>query len=102
AVQRDEASVAARAVVMDRPRRQLLARPCFAGDQHRARRGRDGLEKLKQLPHARAAADDALESIPLLELRPQIGVLALQAALLHCRIEYMEQGVELKRFRNEV
>ena len=56
AVDRDEAVGAPRAVVMDGARGQLLAGAGLAGDQHRARRRRDGLEQLEQIAHHAAAA----------------------------------------------
>ena len=99
---RDETVRAARAVVVNRPRRELLAGAGLAGDEHRARRRRDGLEQLKEIAHRAAAADQAVDAIALLELRAQVGVLGSQAALLERRVQHVEQRVELKRLGDEV
>ena len=99
---RDETISATRAVVMNRPRRQLLAGTRLAGDQDSARRDRDRLEQLKEIPHRSAAADEPVDPITLFELRSQIGVLRSQAPLFERRVQHVEQRVELKRLGDEV
>src|SRR5207237_10229285 len=82
AVERGEAISAPLAAVMNRPRGQLLACPCLASDEHRTRRRRDGLEQLKEVAHHAASADEAVDSISLLELRSQVRVFRAEPALL--------------------
>ena len=53
AVERDEPIRAARAGVMNRPRRELLAGSRLARDEHRAGRARDRLEQLKEIRASR-------------------------------------------------
>ena len=62
----------------------------------------DDLEQMKQVAHDRAAADQPVDPIALLELRPQVGVLRLQPPLLHRGAEHVQQRVELKRLGDEV
>ena len=90
------------AAVVNRPRGELLAGAGFAGDQHRARRGRDDLEQLKQVAHHPAAADEAVDAVALFELRSQVGVLRLETALLERRVQNVQQRVELERLGDEV
>ena len=102
AVDRDEPVRAARAVVMDRARGELLSGAGLSGDQDRARSCRDGLEQLKQVAHHAAAADEPIDAIALLELRAQVGVLRLEPALLERGSQHVQQRVELERLRDEV
>ena len=51
---------------------------------------------------ARLLPTIALESVPLLELRAQVGVLRLQPPLLERRIEHVQQLVDLKRLADEI
>ena len=87
---------------MDRFGRELLAGPGLTGDEHRARRRGNDLQQLKEIAHDGAAADEAVDAITLLQLRSQVGVLALQPPLLHRRAEDVQQRVELKRLGDEV
>ena len=102
AVERDEPLPAPRAGVMNRARDDFLAGAGLASDQNRARRARDGLERLKQIAHRPAAADDALEAVSLLQLLAQPGVLRLQPPLLDGAVERVPQLVELERLGHEV
>ena len=61
-VERDEMLIVARAVVVNRPRDQLLAGAGLALDQHRAVHRRDELERREDAAHRRAAADDVVEA----------------------------------------
>jgi len=102
AVERHEAVYAARTVVMNRPRDNLFAGPCLAGDEDGAARRCDGLEQLEEARHRAALAHHAFEAIPLFELRAQIRVLGPQPSLLDRRIEHVQQFVDLKRLVDEV
>ena len=51
AVDRHEGGSAAKALLVDRPRDQLLAHPRLALNDHRERRGGDPRDLLLQLPH---------------------------------------------------
>ena len=102
AVERDEPLRRARAGVMDRARDDFLAGAGLAADENRARRARDGLERLKQIAHRPAASDDALEAVPLLQLLAQPGVLGLQPPLLDGAVERVPQLVELERLGHKV
>ena len=102
AVERDELLPAPRARVMDRARHDFLAGAGFAADQNRARRARDGLERLKQIAHRPTAADDAFEAVALLQLLAQPGVLRLQPPLLDGAVECVTQFVELEWLGHEV
>ncbi len=64
--------------------------------------GATRLEQLKQPLHRRTLADEPLEAIALVELRAQVGVLGLEAALLERRVEHVQQLVDLKRLADEV
>ena len=50
----------------------------------------------------RLLPDQAVDPIPLLELRPEIGVLRLQPPLLDRRSQHVQQRVELERLGDEV
>ena len=102
AVDRDEPLVAARAVVVDRARDQLLAGAGLAVDQDRARRRGDRRQHLEQLAHDAALSDQPLEAVALLELRSQVRVLGAQAALLERAVHHVEQLVVLERLGDEV
>ena len=102
AVQRDEAVVPPRTVVMDGASRQLFAGACVPRNENRARRGRDRLEQLEKLAHRTAAPDDVREPVARFELRSQIRVLGFEAALLHRGSQHVHQRVELKGLGDEV
>ena len=65
-------------------------------------RGGHRFEQLKEPRHRAALADDALEPIPLLELRAQVRVLRFQPPLLERRVEHVQQLVDLKRLADEI
>ena len=50
----------------------------------------------------RLLPDHAVDPIPLLELRPEIGVLRLQPPLLDRRSQHVQQRVELERLGDEI
>ena len=102
AVDRHQPLVAARTVVVDGARHQFLARAGLAGDQNRARRAGHGLEELEEIAHRTTASDDALEPIPIPELRPEVLVLGLQPPLLQRRRQDVQQVVEGERLHHEV
>ena len=102
AVERDEPLGAAGAVVMNRARDDFLAGAGLAGHENRARRRRDGFEQLKERAHRRAAADEPLELVALLQLRAQIRVFRFEPALLERRVQRVQQLVELKRLGDEI
>jgi hypothetical protein len=77
AVERHEPVAAPRTVVVNGPCRELLAGAGFPRDQHGARRRRDGFEQLKQVAHDTAAANQAVDPVSVLELRPEVRVLRL-------------------------
>ena len=90
------------AVVVDRPRRQFLARPGFTGDEHRARRRGHGFQQLEQVAHHAAAPDQAIDAISILELRSQVGVLRFQPPLFDGGAQDVQQRIELEWLGNEV
>src|SRR6185437_10817556 len=102
AVERDEAIRAPRTAVVNRARRQLFAGPGLARNQNRARRARDGLEQVKQVPHRVAASDETVDAVALFELGSQIGVLRAKAPLFERGVQHVQQRVELKRLGDEV
>ena len=87
---------------MNRARGELLAGAGLAGDEHRARRGRDRLEQLREIAHDAAAPDQAVDAIPLFELRSQIRVLGSQPPLLERGVQDVQERVELERLGDEV
>ena len=102
AVDRDEAVLPARAAVMDGPCDDFLPRPRFTRDEYGAARAGDRFEQLEEPRHRAALADDAFEPVALVELRAQIRVLGLQAALFERGIEDQQQFVDLKRLADEI
>ena len=84
-VERDELLIAPRAVVVNRPRDQLLAGAGLALDQHGAVHRRDELERREDLLHRRALPDDVVEAEAVVQLRAQLRVLLAQARLVHAR-----------------
>jgi hypothetical protein len=58
----------ARAVVMNSPSHNFLARACFPGDEDGAVRARNGLQQMKQLLHRPASPKYSPELVALLEL----------------------------------
>ena len=101
AVEGDEPLAAPRAGIVNRPRRQLLARASLARDEHRAGRGRNRSQQLEQPVHHRRAADHPVDLELVVELRAQVGVLRAQAALLERDVELVQQLLERKRLRDE-
>ncbi len=75
AVQRDEPMRSPSAVVVNRPRDDLLAGPGLSGDENRAVRAGHGLEQMKQLLHRPASSENTAELVALLELGAKVGVL---------------------------
>ncbi len=69
AVHRHERPLRARAVVVDRPREPLLARPALALDEHRRLGRRDAGDRLEDADEARVLADDVVEAEVALEPR---------------------------------
>ena len=67
---------------MDGAGGQFLALPASPRDQDRARRAGNGLEELEQIPHDAALPDEPIDPVAILQLRPQVCVLRLQAPLL--------------------
>jgi hypothetical protein len=90
-VERDEALIGARRVVVNGARHELLARPGLAMDQHCAVHGRHHLEGLEELLHRAVAADDAFEAEAAAELGAQLGVLHLEALLIDGGLENARQ-----------
>ncbi len=101
-VEADETLVGARAVVMDRPRDQLLAGAGLALDQHGAVHRRDKFENGEDMAHRRAVADHAVEAVPIAELGAEVGVLFAQASLFHRRRQDAGQLRQLERLDQEV
>src|SRR5437870_1758849 len=87
---------------MNRARDDFLAGARLARNENRARRRGDRFEKMKELQHHRALADDSLEAVPLIELCAEIRVLRLQSPLLERRIERVEEFVDLKGLADKI
>ena len=102
AVQSHEAAAPAGAVVVYGLGRQLLAGAGLPRDEDRARARGHRLQQVEQLAHAGAAADQALEPVAFLDLRPQVGVLGPQAPLLERGPHDVQQLAELERLGDEV
>jgi hypothetical protein len=81
AVDRHERVRGPRAVGVDGPRDELLARAGLAGDQDVGLRARRLLHQLEYARHRRAGPDQALEAERLLELPAQVPVLDLEAPM---------------------
>ncbi len=101
-VERDEGLVPARAVVVNRPRNELLARAGLALDQDRAVHRRDELEGREDMVHRRAAADDAIEAETIVQPGPQLRVLVPETAFADAGVQHLRQLDELKRLDQEV
>src|SRR5262245_24160423 len=82
AVQRNESMCPARAVVMNSPSYNLLARARFASDEDGAVRAGNGFQQMKQLLHRPASSKYSPELVAFLELRPEIRVFRSEAPLL--------------------
>ena len=82
AVHGDEPTVPARALEVDPPRQQALARAALPGDQHRGERGRHLRGLLHELPHRRRLPHQ-LPRRGLGELRPEPMVLPDELVFLH-------------------
>ncbi len=102
ALKRDEALIRARAVVVNRPRDQLLAGAGLALNQHGAVHRRDQLQGLEDLLHRRALADDVVEAVAIAQLRAQFGVLLPQAPLVDAGRQHARQLRQLERLDEEV
>jgi hypothetical protein len=96
AVQRDEASVSARAVWWMARAHDLFARASFAGDEI-VLRTRDRCRAAETSLHRPAAAQDAAELVSLLELRAQDKRSRTSAGAAQCAFEHVHQLVELER-----
>src|SRR5262245_58457206 len=81
-IEGDEMLIVPRAVVMDRPRNELLAGAGLALDQDRAVHRRNKFERREHVSHRSAAADDIVEPESFLQLRAKLGVLLTQLSLL--------------------
>ncbi len=101
-VEGHERLVAARAVVVDGPGHQFLARAGLALNQHGAVHRRHQLERGEETLHHVAAADQAAEAEPVVQPRPKLRVLALEAPLAERGLEDLYQLNELERLDEEV
>jgi hypothetical protein len=101
-VERDEPLVGARAVVVNRPGDELLARAGLTVNQHRAVEGGHQLQCLEDLAHRRTLADDIVEAITVLQLGTQFGVFLPQPLLVDADAENPRQLTQLKGFDQEV
>src|SRR5262249_41090677 len=82
AVEADELLVLPWAIKMDRSCNQFLSRSRLALDQDRAGQARDCFDRVEDALHGRAAADDVVKGIFLVELPPQILVFKTKPPLL--------------------
>ncbi len=87
---------------MDRARDELLARAALAHDQHGHVRPRDLAQDPEQALHRRGAADDALETGALVDLAPQLDVVAAQARVLDAAREARAQLGDVDGLREVV
>ena len=83
------------AVLVDRLRDELLARPALAGDEHARLGRRDLLDDVEDRLHCRARADDVVEAEPLLQARAELRRFALEATALQRAVDDDEELVEL-------
>ena len=95
-------SIGARAVVVNRARDQLLAGAGLAVNQHGAVHRRHELERREERLHRAVPADDVVEPEPVVELRPELGVLLAQPLLLDAGPEHTGELGQLERLDQEV
>src|SRR5262245_27431804 len=97
AVQGQKRRLGPRAVLVDGPGHQLLARAALAGDQHRERLVGDAADGLVHLLHGRARTDDGFARLVLVRRRPRHhGRLAHQAGDLQRLAEHAVQLLQVQ------
>ena len=79
---------------------ELLARARLAGHENGARRCRHRLEDAEEFTKYPALADDPLEAVTLLQLGPEIRILAPEPSLLERTVEDVEQFLGLEGLRD--
>ena len=87
-IERDEPLIGSRAVVVNRPRDELLARARLPLDEHGAVHGGDELERREEMLHRAVAPDDVVESEPIPQLGSQLGILFPQSLLFDRRLQH--------------
>src|SRR6266852_861654 len=102
AIDRDEGTSPARALLMDGLRDQLLTGSALARDHHRRQPVCGLSDDLKQLDHLSALADEALEAALASELRPELAVLVLKPLALEGIGDRQLDLVELERLGDVV
>jgi len=98
----DEGPLGARAQVVDRAGRQLLARPALPRDDDRRVGGAHAPDQFVDFAHGPAAAHEAAEASSLIELRQQPVRPAPQLDLLLGRLEDRPQLRVIERLGDEV
>ncbi len=79
-----------------------FAGAALALDQHGRGGPRDPLDQTEDLAHARAAADDVVEAVALLELAPEVDVLLVEPALLERAVDDDLELVDVEGLRHVV
>ena len=97
AVERHEALVPARGVVVERLGHEFLARAAFARDQDRRVRRGDLRQGVEDARHGRTVADDPLEPEPFVELLLERDVLADEGLLLGRLLDDRSQLLDVDR-----
>ena len=96
----DERLGAARTLMVDGPRHQLLARPALARDEHGGRRPRDLGHELVDADHGAVPPDHGPRSAPLVAGQGQLGAqtehLALQRPLLEGPVHEQRDVVDVE------
>jgi hypothetical protein len=98
----NERLAAARAVLVQRLREQLLAGAALAEQQHRRAARRDLADRLEHRQHLGALADEVLEPVLVVEALAQHARLREQALLLDHLIEHGLELLDVDRLREEV
>src|SRR5262249_9838633 len=102
AVDRDEAAALALPLEMDGARRELLAGPRFAVDQHRRVVLREHADGLEDLVHHAVPADHVGEGVAVGQLATEVVDLVEQPALLEDLLRREEDLLLLERLRDVV
>ena len=98
-VEDDERTVGAHRVGVDEARRQLLARPGGAGDQHPRIGGPQPLDDALEIDDRRGGADDAIGRA---RARAQVADLAFQPRRLQRPLGHQNQAIGFERLFNEI
>ena len=101
-VKRDKRLVTTRAVVVNGPGHQFLARAGLALNQDRALHRRDQLQGVEQFGHRRGGTHHPVKPEPLVELGLEERVFAAEPVFIDGRAQHMHQLAQLEGLEQEV